>query len=92
LATNLATKLASFQSVTAIDEGQRGSAEPRKRGGVRRHGNGFQVRVSAGTDPSTGERIVLYETVPIAPARTKAAQERAEREARMEAGKILTRR
>lgn len=49
------------------------------------------MRVSAGTDPSTGERIVLYETVPIAPAKTKAAQERAEREARKEAETTLTR-
>lgn len=64
---------------------------PRRRGGIRRHGNGWQVRVSSGTDPSTGDRIVLYETVPIAPAKTKAARERVEREARKEADKVLTR-
>jgi hypothetical protein len=40
----------------------------------------LHARVSAGTDPSTGERIVLYETVPSRDARTKAARERAERE------------
>ena len=66
-------------------------AEGRRRGGVRRHGEGWQARVSAGTDPSTGERIVLYETVPIPEARTKAARERAEREAFKEAQKVLTR-
>lgn len=49
------------------------------------------MRVSAGTDPSSGERIVLYETVPIPEARTKAARERAEREAYKEAEKVLTR-
>jgi hypothetical protein len=49
------------------------------------------VRVSAGTDPSTGERIVLHRTVPIPEARTKTARERAEREAHKEAEKVLTR-
>lgn len=63
----------------------------RRRGGIRRHGEGWQARVSAGTDPSTGERIVLYETVPIAEALTKSARERAEREAYKEAQKVLTR-
>jgi hypothetical protein len=53
----------------------------RRRGGIRRHGQGWQARVSAGFDPSAGERIVLHETVPIPAARTKAAQERVEREA-----------
>jgi len=46
-----------------------------------RHGQGWQARVSAGVDPSTGERIVLHETVPIPEAKTKAGRERAEREA-----------
>ena len=64
----------------------------RRRGGIRRHGQGRQARVSAGFDPSTGERIVLYETVPIAEAQTKTARDRAEREAHKEAEKILTRR
>jgi integrase len=83
----LATNLASFRFVTT-------SAAPgggRKRGGIRRHGQGWQARVSASVDPSTGERTVLYETVPIPEARTKAAQDRAEREAYKEAQKILTR-
>jgi hypothetical protein len=52
----------------------------RRRGGSRRHGQGWQARVSAGFDSSTGERIVRYETVPIPTSRTKAAQERAERD------------
>lgn len=77
--------------MTATDEGQPASQKPRRRGSVRRHGNGFQARVSAGVDPSSGERIVLHETVPIAPANTKAARERAERDARKEADKLLTR-
>lgn len=47
--------------------------------------------MSAGLDPSTGERIVLYETVPIADAQSKSARDRAEREAYKEAEKILTR-
>ena len=63
----------------------------RRRGGIRRHGQGWQARVSAGFDPSTGERIVLYETVPIADAQSKAARDRADREAYKEAEKILTR-
>src|SRR4051812_40620561 len=63
----------------------------RLRGGIRRHGHGWQARVSAGSDPSTAERIVLYETVPIPEARTKSARERAEREAYKEAQKVLTR-
>jgi len=67
------------------------SAGSRRRGGIRRHGPGWQVRVSAGTDPSTGERIVLHRTVPIPEARTKTARERAEREAHKEAEKVLTR-
>ena len=53
----------------------------RRRGGIRRYGQGWQARVSAGFDPSAGERIVLHETVPIPAARTKAAQERVERAA-----------
>lgn len=63
----------------------------RRRGGIRRHGNGWQARVSAGTDPSTGERIILHETVQIPEARTKSARERAERESYREAEKVLTR-
>jgi integrase len=67
------------------------SDRPRGRGGIRRHGNGFQVRISAGTDPVTGARLVLHETVPIAPARTRAARERAARDAREEAERVRTR-
>ncbi len=63
----------------------------RARGGIRRHGQGWQARVSAGSNPSTGERIVLYETVPIADSPTKSGRERAEREAYKEAQKVLTR-
>ena len=77
--------------MTSTEDRQHEVREPRRRGSVRRHGNGFQVRVSAGIDPSTGERIVLYETVQIAPARTKAARERAERDVHKEAEKILAR-
>lgn len=63
---------------------------PRKRGGIRKHGNGFQVRVSAGVDPATGDRIVLYETVPIESAATKAERTKAERAAYKAAEKVLT--
>jgi integrase len=35
----------------------------RSRGSIRSHYGGFQARVSAGFDPSTGERIILHETV-----------------------------
>ncbi len=87
MATAVATNLASFRAVTTSETAVGG----RRRGGIRRHGPGWQVRVSAGTDPSTGERIVLYETVPIAEAPTKSARERAEREAYKEAQKVLTR-
>jgi Transposase and inactivated derivatives, IS30 family len=83
----VATNVASLRRMTTSEA----SAEGRRRGGIRRHGQGWQARVSAGADPSTGERIVLYETVPIPEARTKSARERAEREAYKEAQKILTR-
>jgi len=42
-----------------------GGSIRRKRGSIRRMGASLQVRVSAGDDPSTGERIVLVEAVPI---------------------------
>jgi hypothetical protein len=50
----------------------RGRAEPRRRGSIRPHYGGFQAPVIAGTDPATGERIVLHETVT-----TRGAAERA---------------
>jgi integrase len=40
------------------------SPERRRRGSIRAHGRNFQVRVSVGEDPATGERIVLVETAP----------------------------
>ncbi|MQA13465.1 MAG: tyrosine-type recombinase/integrase [Pseudonocardiaceae bacterium] len=46
----------------------------------------FQVRVSAGKDPSTGERIVLVDSVPI----EKPGNERSERAAMKEAEKLRT--
>lgn len=49
--------------MTAVSSSSNGSAR-RRRGSVRAHRAGFQVRVAAGTDPSTGERIVLVETHP----------------------------
>jgi integrase len=68
-----------------------GAPAGRPRGSIRRHGQSWQARVSAGSDPVTGERIVLYETVPIPEARTKPARERADREAYKEAQKVLSR-
>jgi len=66
-----------------------GAQEPpsrRRRGSIRRMGNGLQVRVSAGKDPATGERVVLSETVRI----EKPGNERSERAAADEADKVLT--
>jgi hypothetical protein len=40
------------------------SPAPRRRGSIRAHGTKFQARVTAGEDPATGERIVLYEVAP----------------------------
>jgi integrase len=37
-------------------------SKPRQRGSIRPHRSGFQVRVTAGVDSATGERIVLCET------------------------------
>lgn len=65
----------------------RDAAAGRKRGSIRRLGNAFQVRVSAGRDPATGERIVLVESVRI----EKPGSERSERAAHKEAEKVLTR-
>ncbi|MPY81618.1 MAG: hypothetical protein GEV04_25280, partial [Actinophytocola sp.] len=47
----------------------------------------LQVRVSAGTDPATGERIVLTESVPI----ENPGSARSERAAERKADKVLTR-
>jgi integrase len=57
----------------------------RQRGSIRRRAQCFEVRVSAGTDPSTGERIVLVESVPI-----EGQGDRAERAAYREAEKRRT--
>jgi integrase len=59
----------------------------RKRGSIRRMDASLQVRVSAGDDPSTGERIVLVEVVPI----EKLGNERYERVAMNQAEKVRTR-
>src|SRR5689334_8941698 len=58
----------------------------RRRGSIRRRARCFEVRLSAGDDPSTGERIVLVESVDI-----KGQGERAERVAYREAEKVRTR-
>lgn len=50
-------------------------------------GASLQVRVSAGDDPSTGDRIVLVEVVPI----EKLGNERSERAAMSQAEKVRTR-
>ena len=61
---------------------------PRARGTIRRMRRWrFQVRVSAGKDPSTGERIVLVDSVLI----EKSGNERSERAAMREAEKLRTR-
>lgn len=58
----------------------------RQRGSIRRLGNVLQVRVSAGKDPVTGERLVLVESVPI----EKPGNERSERAAQKAADKVRT--
>ncbi|MPY81001.1 MAG: hypothetical protein GEV04_21705 [Actinophytocola sp.] len=60
---------------------------PRRRGNIRRMGRALQVRVTAGNEPATGERIVLSDVVRI----DKPGNERSERAARVEAEKLLTR-
>lgn len=57
----------------------------RQRGSIRRRARCWEVRVSAGEDPSTGERIVLVDSVPI-----EGQGEKAERAAYREAEKIRT--
>lgn len=58
----------------------------RQRGSIRRRARCYEVRVSAGEDPSTGERIVLCESVDI-----EGDGDRAEKAAYREAEKIRTR-
>jgi integrase len=58
----------------------------RQRGSIRRRARCWEVRVSAGQDPSTGERIILVDSVPI-----EGPGEKAERAAYREAEKIRTR-
>lgn len=59
----------------------------RQRGNIERRAGGFRVRVSAGKDPATGERLMLTETVPIPPPGDRKAEQAAVREAQ----KVLTR-
>jgi len=55
-------------------------------GHIDRQGPSFRVRVAAGKDPTTGERIVLTESVPIA----RPGNEASERAAAKQAEKVLT--
>ncbi|GAA3250856.1 site-specific integrase [Pseudonocardia petroleophila] len=57
----------------------------RQRGSIRRRARCYEVRVSAGEDPSTGERIVLVDSVEI-----EGQGDRAERAAYREAEKLRT--
>jgi hypothetical protein len=59
---------------------------PRQRGRIRRRARCYQVRVSTGEDPSTGEQIILVDSVPI----EKPGNERSERAALKEAEKLRT--
>ncbi|MEU4672533.1 tyrosine-type recombinase/integrase [Amycolatopsis sp. NPDC023774] len=66
----------------------KGAAEGgRQRGSIRRHRDSLQVRISAGKDPVTGDRIVLTESVTI----ERPGVERFERAAMKEAEKVRTR-
>ncbi|MDQ3151698.1 MAG: hypothetical protein M3R63_08265 [Actinomycetota bacterium] len=40
------------------------SARVRQRGSIRKRGNSYQVRVSAGVDPLTGRELRLVESQP----------------------------
>jgi integrase len=57
------------------------------RGNIEHRGNALRVRISAGKDPATGERLVLKESVPI----EKPGNKRSEDAAWKEAEKVLTR-
>ncbi len=83
LSTVSSTDRTSFRVVTTDIE----ASKRRKRGSVRRMGACLQVRVSAGEDPSTGDRIVPVESVPI----ENPGNERSERAAMNAAEKIRTR-
>lgn len=69
--------------MTAVSE----PAKSRSRGNIRRMRDRVQVRVSAGEDASTGERIILTDSVPI----EIPGNARAEREALKAAEKLRTR-
>ena len=62
------------------------SGKPRSRGSIRRMRDRVQVRVSAGEDPTTGERIIIVDSVPI----EKPGNERSERAALREAETLRT--
>ena len=68
--------------MTAVSE----PAKPRSRGNIRRMRDRVQVRVSAGEDPSTGEWIILVDSVPI----EIPGNARSERVALKEAEKLRT--
>jgi len=72
-------RLAGVPRVTA-------TATPRGRGNIRRMRDRVQVRVSAGEDPSTGERIILVDSVMI----EVPGNPRSERVALKEAEKLRT--
>lgn len=59
----------------------------RQRGSIRRRARCYEVRVSAGEDPTTGERIILTDSVPI----EILGNDRSEREALKAAEKLRTR-
>ncbi|WP_345415558.1 site-specific integrase [Pseudonocardia xishanensis] len=69
--------------MTAVEE----PPTPRQRGSIRRMRDRFQVRVSAGEDPSTGERIILTDSVAI----EQPGNARSERAAQKAAEKLRTR-
>lgn len=62
-----------------------GSAK-RQRGNIEQRAGAFRVRVSAGKDPATGERLTLKENVPIEPPGDRKAEQAAYKKAQ----KVLT--
>lgn len=66
--------------------GSSGEAK-RQRGNIERRTGGYRVRVSAGKDPATGERLTLKETVPVEPPGDRKTEQAAYKKAQ----KVLTR-
>jgi hypothetical protein len=70
--TSWSTSVATLPAVATPSRPSPARPTRRQRGSIREHRGSFQVRVTAGTDASTGERVVLCETHPDIQAAEKA--------------------